>query len=76
MALHITPHLKVGGRRSHQMKQNVEHLKTAKDNEEKEPQVSSTLIDSGPRNEHTLLIAPYNLELYCYRIDCHNVNYM
>ena len=53
------------------MRQNVEHLKNAKDNEEKEPQVSSTLIDSGPRNEHTLLIAPYNLELYCYRIDCH-----
>ena len=39
------------------MRQNVEHLKNAKDNEEKEPQVSSTLIDSGPRNKHCLLKA-------------------
>ena len=42
------------------MKQNVEHLKNAKDNEEKEPQVSSTLINSGPRNEHNLLITQRN----------------
>ena len=38
------------------IKPKVEHLKTTKNYNEKESQISSILIYSGPRNEHNLLI--------------------